>query len=238
MDASRFHLTFATARWLTRTSSVTRRFMLGKQDRWLRRPRACTLQTIFWLEFKNAALCGQRSVCTWDSAPFRPVQVQDLNQHVMHSERGEIYRCCSQTLSELSRRWWPNRRGWNHFGASLGISLPPPPVASWAGWQGETDIFIKPPYPVPSRRCSAHQFSLAQEHTIDAVSALAGARIDYESLCRSHRAALPFFSATAMLCSYCSQLTPLCAIPPYKTSLLAQRDIRRHRFSLVGHCRW
>lgn len=111
----------------------------------------------------------------------------------MHSERAEITDAVAKRLVNCRRRWWPHCRRRHDFGTRLGIGLP----ASWwsAGRLARRYGHIyQATLQVPSRRCPAHQFPLAQEHTTDAGQCTGWAQLDHESLCRGHRAAIPVFS--------------------------------------------
>lgn len=124
---------------------------------------------------------------------FRPVQVQDLNQHVMHSERGEITDAVAKRLvncradggrivavGTTSVRVLES--ACRHHGGQL------------AGWQGETDIFIKPPYQFQAVDALLTNFHLPKSTLLMLVSALAGRELIMKAYAEAIEQRYRFFS--------------------------------------------
>ena len=104
---------------------------------------------------------------------FRPVQASDLSQHVMHSERAEI-------SDAVARRLVACRADGHRIIAVGTTSVRVLETACQqnnghlAAWQGETDIFIRPPYKFHAVDALLTNFHLPKSTLLVLVSAFAG----------------------------------------------------------------
>ena len=93
-----FRLTFAMARWWTTTSSVIKT-VYAREAGSVAAPTAGLHFTDDLLARIQERGVVRAPVCLHVGlGTFRPVQSQDINQHVMHSERGEISEAVAKRL--------------------------------------------------------------------------------------------------------------------------------------------
>lgn len=104
---------------------------------------------------------------------FRPVQAQDLSQHVMHSERAEISDAVAKRLVK-SRLDGGRIVAVGTTSVRVLESACQHHAGQLAGWQGETDIFIRPPYQFQAVDALLTNFHLPKSTLLMLVCALAG----------------------------------------------------------------
>lgn len=116
---------------------------------------------------------------------FRPVSSERLSQHKMHVEWGELPEASAEKLQrcrEQSGRvvavGTTSTRVLESAAAATGAAFQP--------WQGETDIFIKPPYQFRALDCLMTNFHLPKSTLLALVSAFAG----YDLTMEAYRAAV------------------------------------------------
>lgn len=124
---------------------------------------------------------------------FRPVQAQDVSQHVMHSERGEISEAVAKRLvtcrldggrivavGTTSVRVLESACRANH--------------GQLAAWNGDTDIFIRPPYKFQAVDALLTNFHLPKSTLLMLVSAFAGRELIMQAYAEAIDQRYRFFS--------------------------------------------
>ncbi len=102
---------------------------------------------------------------------FRPVNVPNLADHVMHSEWCEISEETAAQLSEVRRR---GGRIVCVGTTSLRTLESAYPAVGWQAWSGETKLFIRPPYQFSAVDALLTNFHLPKSTLLMLVSAFAG----------------------------------------------------------------
>ncbi len=124
---------------------------------------------------------------------FRPVQSQDVSQHVMHSERGEI--------SDATARRLVSCRA--DGGRIIAVGTTSVRVlesacrfngGQLAGWQGDTDIFIRPPYQFQAVDALMTNFHLPKSTLLMLVSAFASRELILRAYAEAIEQRYRFFS--------------------------------------------
>ncbi len=124
---------------------------------------------------------------------FRPVQTQNLNEHVMHSERGEITDAVAKRL--VSCR--------SDGGRIVAVGTTSVRVlesacqqnnGQLAAWSGETDIFIRPPYKFQAVDALMTNFHLPKSTLLMLVSAFAGRDLILKAYAEAIEQRYRFFS--------------------------------------------
>lgn len=122
---------------------------------------------------------------------FRPVNVEDLSQHVMHAEFCELSLETAQKLAEV-------RRNGGRIVAVGTTSLRTLESAYQHGgfhaWSGETRLFIRPPYEFQSVDALLTNFHLPKSTLLMLVSALAGVDLIRQAYAEAIAQRYRFFS--------------------------------------------
>lgn len=124
---------------------------------------------------------------------FRPVQSQDISQHLMHSERGEISDAAAKRLVDC-------RQSGGRIVAVGTTSVRVLESAclhnagQLAGWRGETDIFIRPPYRFQAVDALLTNFHLPKSTLLMLVSAFAGRELIMKAYAEAIEQRYRFFS--------------------------------------------
>ncbi len=104
---------------------------------------------------------------------FRPIKSEDLNQHVMHSEYGEITDSVAKRLNTCR-----SEGGRIVAVGTTSVRVLESACANNAGqlaaWKGQTDIFIRPPYQFQAVDALMTNFHLPKSTLLVLVCALAG----------------------------------------------------------------
>ena len=124
---------------------------------------------------------------------FRPVQSQDLSQHVMHSERGEISEAVAKRLVTCRL----------DGGRIVAVGTTSVRVlesacrandGKLAAWSGDTDIFIRPPYTFQAVDALLTNFHLPKSTLLMLVSAFAGRELIMQAYAEAIEQRYRFFS--------------------------------------------
>jgi S-adenosylmethionine:tRNA ribosyltransferase-isomerase len=102
---------------------------------------------------------------------FRPVSVEDLSQHVMHTEYCEVSPDTARQLAAVRQR---RGRIVAVGTTSLRTLESAYQRAGWNAWSGETNLFIRPPYEFRAVDALLTNFHLPKSTLLMLVSALAG----------------------------------------------------------------
>lgn len=111
---------------------------------------------------------------------FRPVSVDHIGEHVMHSEQ---YRVSAETIANINRAKRIIAVGTTVTRVLESISDPSPEIriATSGPLSGETDIFIHPPYQFKAVDSLLTNFHLPKSTLIMLVSAIAGRELTLEA---------------------------------------------------------
>lgn len=122
---------------------------------------------------------------------FRPVSVDDLLQHVMHAEYCELSQPTAEMLANV-------RRSGGRIVAvgttSLRTLESAYAQAGWQAWNGETKLFIRPPYQFQAVDALLTNFHLPKSTLLMLVSALAGIDLIRKAYAEAIAARYRFFS--------------------------------------------
>ena len=109
---------------------------------------------------------------------FRPVSVENLSEHRMHSEWCEISQIAATTLAETRSRGGrivtvgtTSLRTLESACHGIGV---PDATSTFREWRGETNIFIRPPYDFTSTDILLTNFHLPKSTLLMLVSAFGG----------------------------------------------------------------
>lgn len=115
---------------------------------------------------------------------FKPVEVDDPAEHVMHEETYEVTDEAARTLSDARAR---GAKVWAVGTTTLRtLETVVRPDGSYAGGRGETRIFIRPPQPVRGADRLITNFHLPRSTLLMLVAAMAG----YELTMRAYQEAV------------------------------------------------
>jgi S-adenosylmethionine:tRNA ribosyltransferase-isomerase len=103
---------------------------------------------------------------------FRPIAVDSLDEHVMHSERGRIDAATAKTLNETRQRG--GRIVVIGTTSVRVLETAAQPDGTLAPWEGSTDIFIRPPYRFRAVDCLMTNFHLPRSTLLVLIHAFAG----------------------------------------------------------------
>lgn len=102
---------------------------------------------------------------------FRPVSVEDLSQHVMHSEWCEMPHETAEHLADVRRRGGRIVAVGTTSARTLEAAYA---KAGGSAWSGETNLFIRPPYRFQAVDALLTNFHLPKSTLLMLVSAFAG----------------------------------------------------------------
>ena len=105
---------------------------------------------------------------------FRPVSVEDLSQHVMHTEWCEISEAAARKLAETRNRGGRIVAVGTTAARTLESAYSP---VGWKAWSGETNLFIRPPYAFQALDALVTNFHLPKSTLLMLVSAFAGVEL-------------------------------------------------------------
>jgi S-adenosylmethionine:tRNA ribosyltransferase-isomerase len=115
---------------------------------------------------------------------FKPVEVDDPGQHVMHEEWYDVSGSAARAINEAHRR---GARAWAVGTTSVRtLESASTPAGEIASGSGETDIFIRPPYTFRAVDHLLTNFHLPHSTLIMLVAAFAG----YDLTMRAYRTAV------------------------------------------------
>ena len=167
-----------------RTRRATRPSTRGSPARSRRPPRACISTR------RCSTRCAARGVelayvtLHVGAGTFQPVRVQDLAQHVMHSEWYDVPQATVDAIERGARRRAARRSRWAPRAARARIARPRRRPIAMPG-SGETQLFITPGLPLPRGRPAAHQFPSA---ALDAADAGVAPSPAWRTCARAYRA--------------------------------------------------
>ena len=123
---------------------------------------------------------------------FRPVSVEDVNDHVMHSERYHLSADTAKQVNEAGRV----------FAVGTTVTRVLESLANTSGGQrlldseqsGETDIFLHPPYEFQVVGALQTNFHLPESTLIMLVSAFAGRELTLEAYAKAVEERYRFYS--------------------------------------------
>jgi S-adenosylmethionine:tRNA ribosyltransferase-isomerase len=109
---------------------------------------------------------------------FRPVSVENLTEHRMHSEWCEISKAAAVTMTQTrasgGRIVTVGTTSLRTLEAASQSRSAPVSTSTFREWQGETNIFIRPPYEFTSADVLLTNFHLPKSTLLMLVSAFAG----------------------------------------------------------------
>jgi len=109
---------------------------------------------------------------------FRPVNVEDLRQHAMHAEWCSV---SGETMATLQQTRQRGGRIVSVGTTSLRTLESAVRTAGWTGWQGESRLFIYPPYEFQAVDALLTNFHLPKSTLLMLVSAFAGYELTREA---------------------------------------------------------
>lgn len=124
---------------------------------------------------------------------FRPVSVDNLDEHEMHSEFYQLSEEAAATLRSVKKKWWSCHRCRNHFYPHLETigSKFDGQIQADSGW---TNIFIKPGYEWKVVDAFSTNFHLPKSTLVMLVSAFAGRELVLDAYHHSIQEHYRFFS--------------------------------------------
>jgi S-adenosylmethionine:tRNA ribosyltransferase-isomerase len=126
------------------------------------------------------AACRERGVVTTEVTlhvglgTFRPVNVSDIREHSMHAEWCELPATTAEALRDVKER---GSRIVAVGTTSLRTLETAVPINGWNAWQGESRLFVYPPYEFRAVDALLTNFHLPKSTLLMLVSAFAGVEL-------------------------------------------------------------
>ena len=152
-----------------------------------RRPPGCTSRPRCWRRWSSAASRASPITLHVGAGTFLPVRTDDVAQHRMHAERGEITRGSGRGDQRRARAG-----AWRVGTTSSACWRAPPTRTARSGRsRGDTALFIAARLPLPRGRSAADQLPSAALDPVHAGLRLRRHRADARRLCARDRRGLP-----------------------------------------------
>ena len=122
---------------------------------------------------------------------FRPIKVDRLNDHDMHSERGEIEQNCVDKIKSCKAN---DGRVISVGTTSVRVLESIENPMALEPWKGETNLFIKPPYQFKMVDSLITNFHLPKSTLLVLVRCFGGDELMTEAYCKAVEEKYRFFS--------------------------------------------